>query len=61
MADITQVSIEENNLFMDDVKVILQIEHKNALGSDGFLAEFYQTFRDTIKTDLLEMFDFLHA
>jgi hypothetical protein len=30
-------------------------------GPDGFLAEFYQTFWETIKPDFLEMFNVLHA
>jgi hypothetical protein len=37
------------------------MEHNKAPGPDGFPAEFYQTFWDTIKDDLLEMFCVLHA
>jgi hypothetical protein len=37
------------------------MEHNKALGPDGFPGEFYQTFRETIKLDLLEMFNDLHA
>jgi hypothetical protein len=32
------------------------MDHSKALGPDGFPAEFYQTFWDTIKTNLLDMF-----
>jgi hypothetical protein len=66
-ADIPQVSVEENNLFTtpyskEEVKkAIFQMEHNKAPGPDSFPAEFYQTFRDTIKVDLLEMFCVLHA
>jgi hypothetical protein len=42
-------------------KAIFQMEHNKAPGPDGFPAEFYQTFWDTIKGDLLEMFSVLHA
>jgi hypothetical protein len=61
------VSIEENGLLTapyseDEVmNAIFQMEHNKALGPDGFPAEFYQTFWDTIKIDLLDMFSVLHA
>jgi mannosylglycoprotein endo-beta-mannosidase len=42
-------------------KAIFQMEHNKAPGPDGFPAEFYQTFWDTIKSDLLQMFSVLHA
>jgi mannosylglycoprotein endo-beta-mannosidase len=67
IADIPQVSIEENDLLMapcseDEInKAIFQMEHNKALGPDGFPAEFYQTFWETIKTDLLQIFSVLHA
>jgi hypothetical protein len=32
------------------------MEHNKAPGPDGFPEEFYQTFWDTIKLDLLAMF-----
>ena len=32
-----------------------------APGPDGFPAEFYQTFWDVIKSDLMDMFTQLHA
>jgi hypothetical protein len=65
--DIPQVSMEENGLLTapyseDEVKkAVLQMEHNKAPGPDGFPAEFYQTFWDTIKSDLLHMFSVLHA
>jgi hypothetical protein len=42
-------------------KAIFQIEHNKAPGPDGFPAEFYQIFWDTIKPDLLDLFSCLHA
>jgi hypothetical protein len=65
--DIPQVSMEENGLLTapyseDEVmKAIFLMEHNKALGPDGFPAKFYQTFWDTIKADLLDMFSVLHA
>jgi hypothetical protein len=37
------------------------MEHNKAPGTDGFPAEFYQTFWETIKGDLLDLFSCLHA
>jgi hypothetical protein len=37
------------------------MEHNKAPGPDGYLAEFYQNFWEIIKSDLLELFTFLHA
>jgi hypothetical protein len=65
--DIPQVSSEENDLLKaehseDEVrKAIFQMEHNKAPGPNGFPAEFYQTFWDTIKGDLLGLFGYLHA
>jgi hypothetical protein len=42
-------------------KAIFQMEHNKAPGPDGFPAEFYQSFWDTIQSDLLQMFSVLHA
>jgi hypothetical protein len=67
IADIPQVSIEENDLLTDPYsedeinKASFQMEHNKAPGPDGFSAEFYQIFWETIKTDLLQMFSVLHA
>jgi hypothetical protein len=61
------VSTKENGLLTaqyseEEVKkAIFQMEHNKAPGLDGFSAEFYQSFWDTIKTDLLHMFSVLHA
>jgi mannosylglycoprotein endo-beta-mannosidase len=43
------------------MKAIFLMEHNKASGPDGFPAEFYQTFWDTIKSDLLDLFNVLHA
>jgi hypothetical protein len=65
--DIPQVSTEENDFLTAEYseeevrKAIFQMEHNKAPGPDGFPAEFYQTFWDTIKGDLLELFGFLHV
>jgi hypothetical protein len=65
--DIHQVSTKENNLLTapyteDEVrKTIFQMKHNKALALDGFQAEFYQSFLDIIKMELLEIFGFLHA
>jgi hypothetical protein len=59
--------MEENGLLTvpyseEEVKkVVFQMEHNKAPGPDGFPAEFYQSFWDTIKSDLLHMFSVLHA
>jgi hypothetical protein len=37
------------------------MEYNKAPGPDGFPAEFYQTFWDTINGDLLDLFSSLHA
>jgi hypothetical protein len=60
--DIPQVSVEENNFLTAEYseeelrKAIFQMEHNKAPDSYGFPAEFYQTFWDTIKGDLLDLF-----
>jgi mannosylglycoprotein endo-beta-mannosidase len=65
--DMPQVTIEENNLLTalyteEEVKkVVFQMEHNKAPGPDGFPGEFYQNFWEVIKSDLLELFSFLHA
>jgi hypothetical protein len=42
-------------------KTTFQMEHNKATDPDGFPAEFYQTFWDTIKIDLLDLFSCFHA
>ena len=37
-----------------------EMKHNKAPGPDGFSAEFYQTFWDIIKVDMLELFSDLH-
>jgi mannosylglycoprotein endo-beta-mannosidase len=65
--DIPQVSIEENGLLTapysekEVKKAVFQMEHNKAPGPDGFPAEFYESFWDTIKADLLHMFSVLHS
>jgi hypothetical protein len=65
--DIPQVSPKEN-MFLnapyseEEVrKAVFQMEHNKAPGPDGFSTEFFQTFWDIIKGDLLMLFSELHA
>jgi hypothetical protein len=64
---IPQFSIEANGILTaehseEEVrKAIFQMEHNKAPGPDGFPTEFYQTFWDIIKADLLDLFNCLHA
>jgi hypothetical protein len=59
--------MEENGLLTapyseEEVKkAVFQMEHNKAPGPDDFPAEFYQTFWDTIKLDLLHMSSVLHV
>ena len=41
-------------------EAIFQMEHNKAPGPDGFPAEFYQAFWDTIKVDLMALFSEFH-
>jgi hypothetical protein len=65
--DIPQISAEENGLLTapyteEEVKkAIFIMEHNKAPDPDGFPAEFYQTFWDTIRVDLKGMFSSLHV
>jgi hypothetical protein len=60
--DIPQVSAEENAFLTapyseEEVKkAVFQMEHNKAPGPDGFPAEFFQSFWEIIKGDLLELF-----
>src|SRR6187455_2199976 len=60
--DISQVSHAENEFLTapfteKEIRdAIFSMEHNKAPGPDGFPAEFYQQFWDTIKEDLLNMF-----
>jgi hypothetical protein len=62
ISDIPQLSNEENSLLTADFSVkevfeaISQMELNKAAGPDGFPAEFYQTFWEVIKDDLMAMF-----
>lgn len=64
--DIPQVSDLENPLLTDEFtekevrEAIFQMEHNKAPGLDGFPAEFYQYFWETIKQDLLQLFNEFH-
>jgi hypothetical protein len=65
--DISQVIGEENAILTtpfseNKIKVtIFQMEHNKALGPDDFPVEFYQKFWDTIKSDLMSLFQELHS
>jgi hypothetical protein len=67
IADIPQVTPEENNFLTapyseEEVrKAVFMMEHNKAPGPDGFPAEFYQSFWDVIKEDLLPLFADLSA
>jgi hypothetical protein len=60
--DITQISVEENECLTKDFteteifEAIMQMKKNKAPGPDGFPAEFYQTFWEIIKMDMLDMF-----
>ena len=64
--DIPQVSDLENEILSDAFtekeirEAIFQMELNKAPGPDGFLAEFYQTFWEVIKPDLLALFNEFH-
>jgi hypothetical protein len=61
--DIPQLSPEENNILIAGYSVeevheaIKQMESNKSPGPDGFPTEFYQIFWDTIKHDLMALFD----
>jgi hypothetical protein len=60
--DIPQLSSDEKNLLSADFtemevkEVVMQMKKNKAPGPDGFPAEFYQVFWDTIKDDMMAMF-----
>jgi hypothetical protein len=60
--DIPQVSAAENETLIKDYsfeevyEAISQMKHNKAPGPDGFPAEFYQTFWEVIKVDLMALF-----
>jgi len=64
--DIPQVSDLENEILSDAFtekeirEAIFQMELNKAPGPDGFPAEFYQTFWEVIKPDLLALFNEFH-
>ena len=41
--------------------VVFEMEHSNALGLECFPPKFYQKFWDATMTDLLQLFNNLHA
>jgi hypothetical protein len=61
--DIPQVSNEENTILSADFtekevfEAIMQMKKNKASGPDGFPAEFYQTFWEIIKIDLMRLFE----
>jgi hypothetical protein len=60
--DIPQISAEENEKLVvsfseKEVKdAIFQMKHNKALGPDGFPIEFYQSFWEFVKDDLMALF-----
>ena len=60
--DLPQVSSQENMLLTSEFseeeikEAIFSMKPNKALGPDGFPAEFYQQFWETIKGDLVQMF-----
>ena len=64
--DIPQVFQIENEFLYDEFsekeirEAVFQMEHNKAPGPDGFPAEFFQFFWETIKADLLELFVEFH-
>jgi len=64
--DILQVSAIENELLTESFtesevkKAIFQMEHNKAPGPDGFPAEFFQCFWETINSDLMALFVDFH-
>jgi hypothetical protein len=62
IADIPQLSLEENNIFIADfteeeiLEAVSQMEHNKAPKLDGFPAEFYQMFWEVIKKDFMSLF-----
>ena len=67
ISDIPQVTQTENDVLtapfteLEVQKAIFDMEHNKAPGPDGFLAELYQKFWNTIKWDLMQMFHDLYA
>jgi hypothetical protein len=60
--DIPKLTNQENNILITDFtekevhEAIMQMEKNKAPGPDGFPAEFYQSFWEIIKHDLLALF-----
>ena len=60
--DIPQISAQENAILTADFtekevyEAIMQMKRNKAPGPDGFPAEFYQTFWELIKSDLMKLF-----
>jgi hypothetical protein len=47
---------------LEEIKaVVFELKHNKVAGPDGFPAEFYQTFWETIKDDLKELLDKFHC
>ena len=65
--DIQQVSAAENEFLTsafteEEIRTaIFQMKHNKSPGPDGFPAEFYQFFWDMLKSDLVQLFNELHA
>jgi hypothetical protein len=64
--DIPHVTAEENHILVEEFtdeevrKAVFQMEHNKAPGPDDFPVEFYQSFWNLVKCDLMVLFKDFH-